>query len=92
MSQNIVALIIFLSLVALAVIGTLAFSALVDRSVKRERARTERRKTDYTDRSRAASQSDSTQSATNGGSASRESSGEESGSGNDSRDETERYR
>lgn len=38
MSQNVIALIIFLSLVALAVVGTLVFSALVDRSVKRERS------------------------------------------------------
>lgn len=63
MSQNMLALIIFLLLVALAVVGTLIFSALVDRSTRRERARVERLRTDY----RGAS-SDSTRSGETAGS------------------------
>lgn len=59
MSQNIIALIIFLALVALAVAGTLIFSALVDRSAKRERARIERRRTtDHTGASNDTTQSE----------------------------------
>jgi hypothetical protein len=58
-SQNIVALIIFLALIALAVIGTLAFSALVDRGERRRRSKVTRHRESDRNRARDASQSDS---------------------------------
>ncbi len=45
MSQNIVVLIVFLALVVLVVLGTLVFSALVDRSLRRNDREPQREET-----------------------------------------------
>jgi FtsZ-interacting cell division protein ZipA len=59
LSQNIVALIIFLVLIALAVIGTLLFSALVDRGERKRRSKVTRHRENDRNRAKDASQSGS---------------------------------
>lgn len=97
MSQNIVALIIFLALIALAVIGTLAFSALVDRGERKRRSKVTRHRENDRDRTKDASQSSSSQSGSytkqgSSGDSARDSSAESGESGDDSGGEREESR